>query len=196
MRFAREGEGADDMMTHNEIVSAFERLRALGANGHMTEDEIVGAAFGIDNNYKIRDRLIDLLEQADPDTHIELPLDADGIPLHVGDEVYARRKNVTYGHYYYFNGIVESIEFEKDKTYAYVKADDDGDEFGTRELHHGGHILTSGQILEDLVDDAFALGVDRAYNKETNSSTTWEARRELVKQYTEQLKPLLADGVE
>ena len=31
------------------------------------------------------DRLIELLEQADPDTHVELPKDADGEYVHIGD---------------------------------------------------------------------------------------------------------------
>ena len=31
------------------------------------------------------DRLIELLEQADPDTHMELPKDADGEYIHIGD---------------------------------------------------------------------------------------------------------------
>lgn len=126
-----------------------------------------------------------------------LPVDADGVLIHVGDKVYARRKDATHGHYYYFNGMVESIEFEKDETYVYVTAEDeDGDQFNTCELHHGSHIPTSGQIVEDLVGEAFNLGADKERANEKYSNAAWEARKELVKRFTEQLKPLLSNDAE
>lgn len=74
------------MMTHEDIESAIERLRELGEDGRITTSNIIDAIFD-GNNYKVRDTLIDLLKQADPDTHIELPKDADGEYIHIGDEL-------------------------------------------------------------------------------------------------------------
>ena len=74
------------MMTHVEIEAAIERLRELGCDGRITTSNIIDAVFD-GNNYKVRDTLIELLEQADPDTHVELPKDADGVPIHFGDEL-------------------------------------------------------------------------------------------------------------
>ena len=74
------------MMTHEEIKSAIELLRELGEDGRITTSNIIDAIFD-GNNYKVRDTLIDLLKQADPDTHIELPKDAIGEYIHIGDEL-------------------------------------------------------------------------------------------------------------
>ena len=180
-------------MTHEEINAAIERLKVLPEKNIYTCTDVVNAIC----THGWVDTLIGLLQQADPDTHMGVPVDADGVTIHVGDEVYARRKSATYGHYYYFNGVVKSIEFEKDKTYIYAEADDeDGDQFDTCELHHGSHTPTSGQIVEDLVDEAFNLGADKERANEKYSNMAWEARKELVKQYTEQLRPLLSNDAE
>ena len=187
------------MMTSDEIKAATERLERLCEEKAYLAQDVMRALIGKDypDQYDSIGMLKALLRQADPDTHIKLPKDADGITLHVGDSVYARRKDATHGHYYYFNGMVESIEFEKDETYVYVTAEDeDGDQFNTRELHHGSHTPTSGQIVENLVGEAFNLGADKGRANEKYSSTAWEARKELVKRFTEQLKPLLSDDAE
>jgi hypothetical protein len=77
------------MMTHEEIKAAIERLRSMKianrdfivdvcrafiGNGEVTGDEL---------HYT----LIELLEQANPVNHMELPKDADGEYIHIGDEV-------------------------------------------------------------------------------------------------------------
>lgn len=186
------------MMTSDEINAAIKRLKNLVSNNYkMDAFEVMKAAFGAGTPWDYCDALIGLLQQVDPDTHIELPKDADGIPLHVGDDVYARCESATHGHHYYFNGKVNTLEFDKDGTYSYVTTDDeDGDQFKTCELHHGSHIPTSGQIVEDLVDEAYNLGADKERANERYSNTAWEARKELVKRLTEQLKPLLSDDAE
>ena len=73
------------MMTHEEIEYAIERLRKL-SHGARTYNalEVVGAVI-LDGSWT--DGLIDLLRQADPDTHMELPVDADGEYIHIGDEL-------------------------------------------------------------------------------------------------------------
>lgn len=74
------------MMTHEEIKAAIERVRCCKTGGSL----VINSALmgGIDWTFEtFRDALIDLLEQADPDTHTELPRDADGVSVHIGDEV-------------------------------------------------------------------------------------------------------------
>jgi hypothetical protein len=75
-------------MTHEEIVAAIERLRELLAcSNRTTGSEIVGAIVGYLNTDDACDKLIELLEQADPDTHRKLPVDANGEYIHIGDEL-------------------------------------------------------------------------------------------------------------
>lgn len=167
-------------------------------------DSFMGSVSTVD---EFEERLVELLKYADVSNRsdgelrdaglMRLPKDADGVPLHIGDSVYARCESETHGHYYYFNGKVNAIEIEKDGTYSYVTTDGgDGDQFKTCELHHGSHIPTSGQIVEDLVDEAFNLGADKERAKERWCNTTEEARKELVRRFTERLKPLLSDDAE
>ncbi len=70
-------------MTHEEIVAAIERLRELPKKSIYTSTQVINAI--TDGPWV--DDLIDLLEQADPDTHIALPVDAEGVPIHIGDEM-------------------------------------------------------------------------------------------------------------
>lgn len=52
-----------------------------------TIHDLLDAFMGYDDYTasNVRNRLVWLLEQADPDTHVELPTDADGMPIHIGD---------------------------------------------------------------------------------------------------------------
>ena len=81
-------------MNGKEVKAAIERLRSQcgGSFGYSLND--VANAFlgeshgmGIASSSKLRDALIALLEQADPDTHVELPKDADGLTWHIGDAI-------------------------------------------------------------------------------------------------------------
>ena len=70
-------------MTSEEIRVAIARLHVL------TEANVITALTG-DYGWtdkKVREYLVELLEQADPDAHIELPRDADGVPIRIGDEL-------------------------------------------------------------------------------------------------------------
>ena len=70
-------------MNSDEISAALGRL---GESIPKTLEELADAfAGGVWSTATLRHSLIELLEQADPDTHIELPVDADGIPIGVGD---------------------------------------------------------------------------------------------------------------
>lgn len=71
------------MMTHEEIASAVERLRKI-SHGAYNALEVVEAVIP-DGSWM--DGLTALLQQADPDTHMEVPVDADGVPIHIGDEL-------------------------------------------------------------------------------------------------------------
>ena len=47
-----------------------------------------------------------------------------------------------------------------------------------------------------MVGEAFNLGADMECAKEKYSNAAWEARKELIKRFTERLKPLLSDDAE
>ena len=68
-------------MTSDEIKAAIDRLQVL------TDTDIVTALTGEYSwtDKRTREHLIDLLRQADPDSHMILPEDADGVPIHEGD---------------------------------------------------------------------------------------------------------------
>ena len=70
-------------MTGEEIKAAIDRLQVL------TDTDIVTALTGEYGwtDKRAREHLIDLLRQADPDTHMELPKDADGEYIHIGDRM-------------------------------------------------------------------------------------------------------------
>ena len=72
-------------MTHEEIEAAIGRLRKIlhRARGYNAL-EVVEAVIP-DGPWA--DSLIDLLKQADPDTHMEVPGDRNGEPIHVRDEL-------------------------------------------------------------------------------------------------------------
>lgn len=71
-------------MTGEEIKAAIERLRKVTHGARVyTATEVLNAIYADD----WVGCLIDLLEQADPDSHVELPRDADGEYVHVGDRM-------------------------------------------------------------------------------------------------------------
>lgn len=81
-------------MNSEEIKATIERLRSQYDKGfgHSLDDvacAFLGESYGMSValSSKFRDALIALLKQADPDTHMELPMDADGEPIHIGDEL-------------------------------------------------------------------------------------------------------------
>ena len=72
-------------MTHEQIEAAIERLKKMsyGTRTYTALEAVMAVV--ADGSWA--DGLIDLLRQADPDTHMELPMDADGVPIRVGDKV-------------------------------------------------------------------------------------------------------------
>jgi len=78
-------------MTSDEVKAAIERLRSQcdGSFGYSPNDAFLGVSYGMGvvSSSKLRDALIALLEQADPDTHVELPRDVDGLTWHIGDAI-------------------------------------------------------------------------------------------------------------
>ena len=194
-------------MTSEEIEATIKRIQECGEDGDKNAARAVIAFMGGDHHREFQDKLISLLRQADPKTYselsndadadpkayIELPKDADGEVINIGDVVYAR-----YGDGDYFNGRVHSLEFEREATYAYVCRDEDSDldQFATSRLHHGSHIPTARQILNEFAHDVFNLGVDAARNNETQCMKTYDRRREMVKTYANELAPLLSDEAE
>ena len=72
-------------MTSDKVKAAIQRVgNAIGCPA----DEIVEAFCGgpVDKMVLWRE-LMELLQQADPDKYMMLPVDADGLPIHIGDEM-------------------------------------------------------------------------------------------------------------
>lgn len=180
-------------MTSEEIEATIKRIQECGEDGDKNAARAVIAFMGGEHHHEFQDKLISLLRQADTKAYIELPKDADGEVINIGDVVYAR-----YGDGDYFNGRVHSLEFEREATYAYVCRDEDSDldQFATSRLHHGSHIPTARQILNEFAHDVFDLGVDAARNNETQCMKTYDRRREMVRTYANELAPLLSDEAE
>jgi hypothetical protein len=77
-------------MTSEQINEAIERITKLESDA--TKASIANAAVGNDGgwitNRDFRSFMLALLEQADPSTHMDVPRDADGVPIHIGDLIY------------------------------------------------------------------------------------------------------------
>lgn len=72
-------------MEHEQIEGAIERLKKITYRATRYNALEVIEAVIPDGSWV--DCLIDLLKQADPATHMELPVGADGVPIRIGDEV-------------------------------------------------------------------------------------------------------------
>lgn len=70
-------------MTHEEIAGAIERLKVLPEKNIYTCTDVINAIC----THNWVDTLVGILQQADPDTHMEVPVDAGGVPIHIGDEL-------------------------------------------------------------------------------------------------------------
>ena len=77
-------------MTSEEINAAIDRLMLESGREKMTTFNVVDAFVGDDapKASGLCDMLIELLRQADPETHIWVPRDADGVPIRIGDELF------------------------------------------------------------------------------------------------------------
>ena len=91
-------------MTHEEIQAAIKRLRKIsnGARGYNAlefVDAVIPDGPWIDG-------LTALLQQADPDAHMLLPVDADGEVIHIGDKVESvHREDGTVVGIQYYEGV-------------------------------------------------------------------------------------------
>lgn len=76
-------------MTHEEIEAAIKRLSELEEKKSYLARDVMRALIGRDfpDLYGNIGTLKALLRQADPDTHMLLPVDANGEPIHVGDKM-------------------------------------------------------------------------------------------------------------
>lgn len=76
------------MMLHKEIQDTIERLRICRSSSHHVMTAFMDGIGGVYHDCeKFKAAFIDLLEQADPDTHMILPVDADGEVIHIVDEM-------------------------------------------------------------------------------------------------------------
>lgn len=132
-------------MTHEEIQDAIEQLRELGGDGRLTSSNIIDVFSG--NTYKVRDTLVDILRQADPDTHMIQPVDADGEPINIGDEMDFSEgvRGLTV--------IGVGISSVNDSDMGVFVRDDDGYTwFNARFLHHH-HTTTVEDVLREYGDE-------------------------------------------
>lgn len=76
-------------MTSDEVKAAIKRLRSMKT---VNRDFIVDVCRAFLGDCEVTGdelhyTLIELLEQADPDAYMPLPLDVNGVPIHVGDRL-------------------------------------------------------------------------------------------------------------
>lgn len=88
-------------MTSEEIRAAIERLETMEPSDYVGVGDVANVVWKFAGDMvpavELRYTLINLLRQADPKTHIELPKDADGEVINVGDVVKTgRRRGVVY----------------------------------------------------------------------------------------------------
>ena len=106
-------------MTHEEIEAADERLGAYCEDSY----DVMLAFMGwrdynsvIDCD-KFKVALFDLLEQADPDTHMELPKDANDEHIHIGDELITNHSKKTF--------VVTRLQYSRKHAWTIGGADKD-----------------------------------------------------------------------
>ena len=140
-------------MTGEEIRAAIERLEALVRDNAPTVYD-VAEVFACVNGYGLRNMLIDLLKQADPDTHVELPKDADGEYIHVGDELISKHSKKKF--------VVTRLKYSMKHTWMIGGADkDDLSEYGLyapRETRH--YHPTVEDVLREFVNRVMSYNED------------------------------------
>ncbi len=137
------------MMTHEEIEAAIERLEK-----HSKEDHSVHAVLCrlMDSRgwltSELRGTFISLLRQADPDTHMELPKDADGEYIHIGDELVSNHSKKKI--------VVTRLQYSREHAWMVGGADkDDLSEYGLYapcETRHY-HKPTVEDVLREFVNE-------------------------------------------
>ena len=167
----------DDM-----IQKTIENLKALALDGdsHENLSAICSVLYKPEFGWTIgacstlRDGLVGMLEQLDPDEWADeyldevglmrLPKDADGIPIHVGDEMLDFEHNRVTVMWVYPGGY---MYFENDDYMAVVSP----------HLHHHYHAPTIEEVLRELVDE-----VQRCCDTENT-----------IAEYAAKLRELMAD---
>lgn len=75
-------------MTSDEVKAAIKRLRSMKTASRDFIVDVCQAFLGGEvTGDELHYTLIELLEQADPDAYMPLPLDVYGVPIHVGDRL-------------------------------------------------------------------------------------------------------------
>ncbi len=139
-------------MTSEEIRAAVERLRGLDSY-EMTTGEVVAEFMGTCDSFQyftlaLRNRLVGLLEQADPGTHVELPKDMNDEHIRLGDELeYLGYDDIWRGPFK-----VNELWLRSSEWVAYFNHGIyDSDSLIARCRHH--HAPTVEDILHEFVDE-------------------------------------------
>lgn len=148
-------------MTSEEIRETIERLKAMPRDNILNNWGVVTGFMNVPmdgsfSTFELREKLIDLLEMADPETHVELPVDADGVPIRIGDEMDFSEgvRGLT------VLGIGTSDAHDGDMG-VFVLDDDGYTWFNARFLHH--HRPTVKEVLRMFLaesEDAMRKGYD------------------------------------
>ena len=163
-------------MTHEEVKAAIERLRSMKTADRDFIVDVCRAFLGDCEvtGDELHYTLIELLEQADPDTYMELPISADGVPIHIGDELCG---------YGYPNGGVHCYAIVNERTIL-VQGDPSAykdwllwDAANCR--HH--HKPTVEDVLRDFVNRVMS------YNEDEDDGDA------IISDYAAKLRELMAD---
>jgi hypothetical protein len=170
------------MMKHEQIESAIERLRKISYGARKYNALEAVEAVIPDGSWV--DGLIDLLEQADPDTHMELPVDADGVPIHFGDELTDPHhagnftveaiggNNGFIPHVVYFRGNGGNLRF-----------------YYTNQCHHY-YSPTVEDVLRQFADVGIRIGAKHGIKA---GEFTFTADEDAVAEYAAKLREVMAD---
>lgn len=166
-------------MTHEEIEAATERLNILDdSNRSYSMRDVARALIGEDSvPIRFSHTIAYLLQQADPDTHMVLPVDADGEYIHIGDEVcgYDHPKGGVYCH-----AIVNPRVIAVGDKFAY------GNSKGwvlwsTLNVSHH-HKLTVEDVLREFANEVYADADNEIHDRDF-----------LCAKYAKKLREVMAD---
>ena len=167
-------------MTSEEIKATIERLKALSSGCRIyTSTEVVNAVSSGD----WVSGLIELLEQADPDTHVELPRDADGVPIHIGDELTNPHRAGSF--------TVEAIGGNGSVPHAVYFRDNGGNLrfYYTNQCHHY-YSLTVEDVLRQFADVGIRIGAKHGIKA---GEFTFTADEDAVAEYAAKLREVMKD---
>ena len=174
-------------MTHEETEAAIERLRGMRTASRDFIVEVCRAFIGDCEvtGDELHYTLIELLEQADPGTHIELPVDADGEYIHIGDELISNHSKKRF--------VLTRLKYSRKHAWMIGGADkDDLSEYSlyapceTRHYHRP----TVEDVLRQFADVGIRIGAKHGIKA---GEFTFTADEDAVAEYAAKLREVMKD---